>query len=33
MIEVTPSASQAVKAVMAERNLDSSLRVTLSSGG
>lgn len=33
MIEVTASASKAIKAFMAEKNLESSLRVYLQGGG
>jgi hypothetical protein len=33
MVEVTESASKAIKAFMAEKNLDSALRVYLQSGG
>jgi Fe-S cluster assembly iron-binding protein IscA len=33
MVEVTESASKAIKAFMAEKNLDSALRVYMQSGG
>ncbi len=33
MIEVSEGASKAIKSFMAERNLDSALRVYLASGG
>jgi Fe-S cluster assembly iron-binding protein IscA len=33
MLDVTPTASQAVKSIMTERKLSSPLRVFLTSGG
>ena len=33
MIEVTPAASEAIKAFMAEKSLESALRVFLQEGG
>lgn len=33
MVEVTESASKAIKAFMAEKNLESALRVYMQSGG